>query len=318
MIGKIIRTNLLFFVLILMTVYVFLSVQLLFDDSKIQASIQNSFETDIPNYSIEQDFLIQENKSKTVNAKSFISLKIKYGNFQGKDLGEDKHIIFSKSEKEKLPIASLTKLMTALVVLKNYDLNEEVSISEAAMAQEGVQGVLKLGEILTVKDLLYITLIESSNRAAYALSEVIGTDKFVGLMNKTSQELGLENTYFKDSTGLDEGSYSSAEDLAKLSGYLFENYPLFSKIVGLKKFDLYLKDGSLHHSLENTNRLLGELPFLVGGKTGWTNVALGCVMIIQQEPETEDYLVYVILGAEDRFLEMEKLINQTYNDSFNF
>jgi len=95
---------------------------------------------------------------------SILSVEVSDGNTK---------ILFEKESKKKLPVASLTKLMTALVVLENYDLDQEVIISEQAMVQEGVQGVLKLGETLSVEDLLYIALIESSNRAAYALSEVM-------------------------------------------------------------------------------------------------------------------------------------------------
>lgn len=217
--------------------------------------------------------------------------------------GQD-NVLFSKDENKILPIASLTKIMTALVVFEQYDLNQKVVIGESAMSQEGEQGNLKLGEVLSVKDLLYITLIESSNRSAKALSEVVGTDQFVVLMNQEAARLGLSNTHFEDSTGLSQGSYSTAKDVAKLSEYVFLHYPLFSQIVGLRNFDLYV-DGKLHHILWTTDEILGERG-IIGGKTGWTNEARGCFMVIQKV--NDRYFIHILLGSEDRFGEMEKLL----------
>lgn len=238
-----------------------------------------------------------DSENNAINARALISINNK---------GE---ILFSKNEEEKLPIASLTKLMTALLVLENYNLEKNVKISSLAASQSGEQGDIEKGEVLSVENLLYIMLIESSNKAAFALSEILGKDEFVKLMNLRARELGLENTHFKDSTGLDPLSYSTAGDLAKLSAYLFDNYPLFSKIVSLKEFNLYLPNGRFHHKLINTNRLLGQLPGVVGGKTGWTSFSKGCFMVIQKDPQSKDYLIHVILGAEDRLAEMEKLID---------
>lgn len=242
---------------------------------------------------------IQQVLDSNINAQSYISVNIQAG--QGK-------ILFSKNERERLPMASLAKLMTALVVLETYDLAQKVTVSESAIKQDGEQGNLKTGQVLSVKNLLYITLIESSNRAAFALSQVMGTNKFIAAMNDTTKALGLVNTHFEDVTGLDARSYSTAEDMAKLSGYLFENYPLFKEIISFKEFDLYLDNGVFHHKLTSTNELLGKIPDIVGGKTGWTDIARGCFMVIVKDAQNDTYTMHVILKAEDRFLEMEKLI----------
>lgn len=217
--------------------------------------------------------------------------------------------IFNKDEEKSLPVASLTKLMTALVVLEKYDLNQEVIVSELALKQEGEQGVLKSGDILSVKNLLYIMLIESSNRASFALSEIMGPEDFIETMNQTAKRIGLKNTYFKDSSGLDGASYSTSRDLVVLTRYLFEHYPVFKEIVAQKEFDLYSPSGAFHHKLLTTNKFLGQIENIVGGKTGWTTFSKGCFMIIQENPQTKSYVIYVVLGTEDRFLEMEKLIN---------
>jgi len=204
--------------------------------------------------------------------------------------------------------------MTALVVLENIDLNQQVIITKEAVAQEGEQGGLKLGQVLSVRALLYIMLIDSSNRAAYQLAEVLGIDQFIVTMNVEAQKLGLYNTRFSDATGLDKDSYSTAADLVKLSRYLFEKYPLFKEIIGLKEYSLYLSDGTFHHTLKNTNQLLGSR-HIIGGKTGFTEAALGCFMVFQtpNESEPEKYVINIILGSEDRFGDMEKLIQNHSN-----
>lgn len=239
--------------------------------------------------------------SPTVESDAFLAINVANGN---------EKVLLHKSENKKLPVASLTKLMTALIVLERYNVEQKITITESAMAELGEQGNLKLGEILSVKNLLYITLMESSNRAAKALSEVMGTDGFIILMNKKARAMGLLNTHFQDATGLSLDSYSSAQDIAILSSHLFKNYPLFREIVSLKEYNLYLDNGFFHHKLVSTNRFLGEVGGVVGGKTGWTNISRGCFMVIQKK-SNGSYFVYVILGAEDRFLEMEKLISLT-------
>ena len=151
--------------------------------------------------------------------------------------------------------------------------------------------------------------MESSNKAARALSGVVGKNNFIILMNERAQDLGMASTHFEDSTGLSPFSYSTAEDVANLSQYLFENYPLFREIIGLKEYDLYV-NGMLHHKLINTNKLLG-MDNIIGGKTGWTNEAKGCFMAIQENPQG-GYAIHIVLGAKDRFLEMEKLISSNH------
>ena len=270
-------------------------------ENKLFSNLQNNVSI-VPPVRAQPAAVLESQNNPDISAKSAVSIEFN-SDLEGK-------ILFAKNDNDRLPIASLTKLMTALIVIENYNLDKQIVISKDAMAQVGVQGVLKEGQVLSVKNLLYITLIESSNRAAYALSSQIGESNFVALMNKKADEIGLYDTHFEDSTGLSGNSYSTADDLAKLSGYIFFNYPLFGKIVGLKDYNLYLSDGSLHHMLQNTNELLGKNG-IVGGKTGYTEEAKGCFMAIQQK--ADKYLIYVILGADDRFSEMEKLIQKVAN-----
>jgi len=226
--------------------------------------------------------------------------------------GEGKKVLFKKNSNEKLAIASLTKLMTANIVLENYDLSQEIKISEEVVAQEGKAGKLMAGKIFSVEYLLYPLLMESSNDAAYALANDYNgmtEEKFVELMNLKAGDLGLENTYFVNSTGLDPEqpghpmNYSTAEDLVKLTEYLLKK-PLIWEILATPKFSLYGPE------LINTNGLLGEIPNIVGGKTGFTDLAGGCMLLVLKNKEGNS-LINVILGTispETRIEEMEKLI----------
>ncbi len=243
-----------------------------------------------------------------INAESAISV--------GVDGKADEKVLFKKNEEKKLPMASLAKLMTTVVVLENYNLSEKVKVNKLAEAEIEDQGNLKEGEVFSVKGLLYMTLIESNNRATQILSGVIGSGKFVEKMNKKAEDLGLKDTHFEDSTGISPNSYSTAKDVAKLSEYLFLNYPLFREIISYKEFNLYSSDGLFHHKLVNTNKLIGE-PSIIGGKTGWTEEARGCFMTIQKNSKNGNYLIHVILSAEDRFEEMKKLINRGSGDVFS-
>ena len=227
--------------------------------------------------------------------------------------GEGKKVLFKKNSNEKLAIASLTKLMTANIVLENYDLSREIKISEEAVLQEGEAGKLTAGKIFSVEYLLYPLLMESSNDAAYALANDCNgmtEEKFVELMNLKAGDLGLENTYFVNSTGLDpkeanhSTNYSTAEDLVKLTKYLLKK-PLIWEILATPKFSLYGPE------LINTNGLLGKIPNIVGGKTGFTDQAGGCMLLVSKN-KGESFLINVILGAPSssaRIEEMEKLIN---------
>ncbi len=243
-----------------------------------------------------------------INAESAISFKINKA-------GREK-IVFKKDPEKTLHIASLTKLMTALIVLENtpeddYNFKNPISISKEAESQEDVPiyGNLREGETLTVEKLLDLMLIYSSNDAAFALSEVIGKEEFVEKMNQKAQALGLENTHFVNPTGLDPEdqetipNYSSAKDLVSLSKYILKNYPLIFEI-SIKKGPYPTKNGvsDLH---------LSEGQKFIGGKTGYTEKAGGCMLVIFEDKKGSRF-INIILGTEspeDRVKEMQKLIN---------
>lgn len=247
-----------------------------------------------------------------IQAKAAISLKV--------DENGNEKILFEKNREEVLSIASLTKLMTALVVFdldETYNPSQIITITQEAFSQEGQSkyGDLRVGEKLSVETLLHIMLIESSNDAAFTLTELVGEKGFVDLINLYAKQIGLSNTQFVNPTGIEpdypKGSRntSTARDLVKLAKYILENYPQIFEIT-VKQFYTVLKpDGSIHHFIpQNTNELLGEFPEIIGGKTGWGPQAGGCLLLVLKNPKWESFYINVLLGAEDRFTEMRKLI----------
>lgn len=293
------------FSIVVIFVLVF-GITFLFSKNFLSSSVKENLPASVAQpiiQSITPEMVVAKDEETTpqINTKSAISIEFRRN-------GNEK-VLFEKDSDKEFPIASLAKLMTALVVMKRYDLKQEVVVSKTAMEQEGEQGDLKEGQFLSVENLLYIMLIESSNRAAYALSEVLGNDWFSSLMNEEAKELGMLNTHFQDSSGLGSNTYSTTRDLAKLSKYLFLNYPLFLKIVSNKEFNLYLPNGTFHHKLVNTNELLGQ-DDVIAGKTGYTYGAQGCYMVIQQVGQ-DKYVVNIILGANDRLLEMQRLLKMS-------
>jgi len=246
-------------------------------------------------------------KNAGINARAAISVRI------NRVSGEKE--LFSLNSNDRLAIASITKLMTALVALKTYDSNQLILITDEAVSQEGESkyGNLVVGEELSLESLLHTMLIESSNDAAYALTQPIGHDAFVELMNLYTKNIGLKDTYFVNTSGLEPDNpekvknYSTVRDLVKLAEYIIENNPEVFNITTNKSYRVLRPNGTLHHFITgNTNRLLGEIPEIIGGKTGWSPAAGGCLIIVLKDDK--GYYINVILGARDRFAEMRKIL----------
>ena len=231
-----------------------------------------------------------------LNAESAISVK--------SDLQGFNKVIFEKDSDTELPIASLTKLMTAVVVFENYNLSDIAVVSEIADSQDLKEQNIKLGDTTTIKNFLYMMLVGSSNKSARALSELVGEKKFVELMNQKAKDLGLKNTFFADPTGLSSENVSTASDLTKLAEYILNSHPQIADISKIK--EIYIPGFG---NFINTDQLLGEIPDIVCSKTGFTVAAKGCLLLIINNPKNNNYLINVILGADDRFSEMKKLIN---------
>lgn len=227
---------------------------------------------------------------------------------------------YNKNINNRRPIASITKLMTAIVVLENYqptadhpqvgNLDEVVKISLSAIRREGAIGDLKLDELITVRSLLNIMLIDSSNDAAMALAEK-RTD-FVSLMNKKAKEMNLLNTKFSNPDGLDEkNNYSSALDVSKIFSYLINNHKEALEILKTQNIVVYSSDGKIKHRLKNTNELLGAVPEVKAGKTGYTDNAGESLALLISDlyaNSINNDIITVVLNSPNRFGESEKLI----------
>ncbi|MEA3295730.1 MAG: serine hydrolase [Patescibacteria group bacterium] len=267
-------------------------------------------------------------------AKSAICVKIN-------EKGEQK-TIFEKNSDEILGIASLSKLATAIIVFEYpeyYDFSKIIVISKQAIEQEETIGELTIGEKISVRDLMHIMLMESSNDAAFALSEEVGDygdDPFVFLMNSEAKKnIELENTKFVNPTGLDPDesnayiNVSTSRDLAKLNHFILRKYPEIFEISSKLSHSVLSNAGKTHHIAINRNKLLDpdskfcvndaewqkKIPYIVGGKTGFTNTAGGTMILILKNKKQE-YYINVILGTKtpnQRFIEMKKLVNYTFN-----
>lgn len=214
------------------------------------------------------------------------------------DLNSGK-VLNEKNISEKLPIASLTKIMTAVVALDLASLEEVFTVSRNAASQIPTKVMLKEGEEMSLEHLLKALLISSANDSAEVIKEGIDFkykgEVFIQSMNEKAKLLGLKNSNFVNPQGFDNPShYSSVEDLSLLTFYALKNYPFIAQIVKLELEDLsQVKDERFR--LRNWNGLLGVYPGTFGFKTGNTNKA-GHTAIVVSEREG-NMLLAVVLGA---------------------
>lgn len=193
---------------------------------------------------------------------------------------ESGDIVYGKNENIKLPMASTTKIMTALVVIENASLDTVVKIKPCMTNIEGSSIYLQEGEELTVEELLYALMLESANDASVALAYTVGgsLEVFSDMMNKKASELGLKNTHFTNPHGLDDDEhYTTAYELSIIANYAMKN-PVFTKIVSTYKKNIPLNNGEGVRVLVNHNRLLRSYDGAVGIKTGYTKKCGRCLV----------------------------------------
>lgn len=222
-------------------------------------------------------------------------------------------ILYTKDEHDSHPIASLTKLMTAYIILEEENLDDVVTVSRNATTQEGSKMWLGTGETITVESLLYGLLIQSGNDAATALAEFnAGSEEnFVEKMNQKAKLLNLNETYFTSASGIDDQGYSTAQDLARLSMYLLKN-DFIRNITSLTSATVTGTDGYPTHNLTSTNELLGSYLNVKGLKTGKTGGAGECLIAVGENSAGHEILT-VMLGSDDRFGETKLLLDWIYN-----
>lgn len=251
------------------------------------------------------------------------------------------HILSQENANDKVPVASLTKIATAIVALdwsrvEGHKLDQAVPIPESALALGGINPVgFQAGDEVSLRDLLYAALLQSDNVAAQSLAEFIGGKlpgagggdsplvRFVAQMNALGRNLGMERTRFLNPTGLDatERPYSTAADLARLTQHALTK-PDFRFFVAQKerRISINRAGAPAEYLLRNTNELLG-VQHIDGVKTGQTAKAGSCLIVtaareslVAQQGEktlvTPRRLIVVLLGAQDRFRDATRLLTQ--------
>ncbi len=217
--------------------------------------------------------------------------------------------LYQFESEKKLSPASLTKIMSALVILEYGHLDDEVTVSPKAARAHKTHLRLRTGQIFRLEDLLKAMLIVSANDACLAASEHVGGDeeRFVDLMNAKAAALELHNTHFSNACGFDApGHYSTAEDLAKLSEVAL-HHPVFKELVREEREIIMPINEHRAYVLRTTNRLLGRIPGVQGVKTGFTSKAGRC--LIAKVSQNGSDLLLVILNSNRRWNTATSLIN---------
>lgn len=221
--------------------------------------------------------------------------------------GNSGDVLYSKNENLELPMASTTKIVTAIVAIENSsDLDEKFVVSEKAIGIEGTSIYLKSGEKLSLRELLYGLILASGNDCAIAIAEhIAGLDNFVGLMNEFASNLGLKHTNFKNPHGLDEdGHYTSAYDLSIMTAYALKN-PIFREIVSTERMVIEKNDLYQARYLKHKNRLLFTDENCIGVKTGFTDNAGRCLVNAHEENGLQ--IISVVLNCQPMFEECDRL-----------
>ena len=245
--------------------------------------------------------------------------------YLGAYLGEggETMILAEKNSEDLLPMASLTKLMTAIVVYKNYNLEDEITMDQKVNDWADSSKRFIPGTSFKTSELLRALLIESNNDAAMALAGKMGLDNFLSAMNKEAQELGIITTYYDNPVGIDPSSqkeiinYSTAEELLILARVIINNYPEILEITSLPQYDIKTASVGYNHTAISTDKFLtgenekllcqGEPLKILGGKTGSTDLSKKNLLLITEPPNKVGHLITIILSADDNFEETKKL-----------
>ena len=239
----------------------------------------------------------------------------------------DQKPIFAKDEHEKLPLASITKLMSGLVVFDIMPETTIVTITKDDVAMEGDTGLI-VGEKWKLKDLLDFSLITSSNDGMHAIAsslnyyDAVNNKDTVKIMNEKATNLGMNDTIFINETGLDidtnmSGAYSSAFDVSLLFQSILKKDPTLISSTN-KKEETFISESNIKHSAVNTNEALNKISGLIASKTGFTNLAGGNLAVIFDAGFMHPVVVVVLGSTSDgRFsdaVKLEQLTLQRFSD----
>ncbi|EYE87765.1 D-alanyl-D-alanine carboxypeptidase [Fervidicella metallireducens AeB] len=225
-------------------------------------------------------------------------------------------VLYSKNGNKILPMASTTKIITAIVALERGNINDVVIVSGKAASVSGSQAGLKAGEKVKLEELLYGLMLRSGNDAAVAIAEHIAgsTEDFAKLMNDKAMELGAYSTSFITPHGLDaENHFTTAEDLARITAYAMKN-EFFAKISSTKEISSGVT-GKFNRSYSNINKFLYRIENSDGVKTGFTGKAGKC--LVASVKHNYGRYICVVLNSDDRWKDAEKLIRYA-EDNYKF
>lgn len=219
-------------------------------------------------------------------------------------------VLFAKFPDKQVPIASTTKIMTALVGAEYFSTDSVLTVDANSLVSGSTMG-LQAGEKITFRNALYGLMLNSGNDAAYTIAHNYpgGFKAFVAAMNLKATQLGMENTRFDNPAGFDSpGHYSSAADVAKMA-IVAQGNPYIARVVATKDAQVTSIDKTAIHNLRNLNQLLG-LPGVLGMKTGTTPAAKENLVTVVERDDHK--IMMVVLGSNDRFGETRALIEWTY------
>lgn len=212
------------------------------------------------------------------------------------------------ADTKEWPIASLTKLMTALVERDVIQPTEKIKITPEMLQTDGTAGGFSEGEIFAAKDIEKALLMVSSNQAGEAFAQYYGRVKFIDTMNSYAYRIGMTDTHFEDPTGLSFRNQSTAEDLDRLVTYILTKSPDIFKPTRTASDRIYDYRRGRYRTLANINELAGKTGF-IGGKTGTTPQAVGNLISIFSNDGGKSGRVIILLGSEDRYAETQNILD---------
>lgn len=225
----------------------------------------------------------------------------------------DGKLLWAGRASERLPPASLAKLMTALLVLENGDLERVIVLDRGVALETGRRLGLKPGERWRVRDLFTAMVIRSANDACRALADDLGgtAPRFVDTMNRRALALGLRDTHFADACGHDrKEQFSSAQDLARLAEEVIR-YPEYMRLAAKPRDSIRSSDGRRSFEFDNTNALIGRYPGAIGVKTGYTELAGTCLVALAERDGVR--VLVVMLNARNRWWHAVGLLDRAFD-----
>jgi D-alanyl-D-alanine carboxypeptidase len=215
--------------------------------------------------------------------------------------------VFERNPEGRWPIASITKLMTAIVASEQGLLTKNITFTDAMTIAEGNAGNFKTGDVMIGSDILKGMLLASSNDAAEALSQTYGSDAFIALMNDKAKSLRMMDTTYFDPSGLSARNQSTSNDLYKLMSYLQSEHPELLAITRQKKVTVVELQTKRKRIIANIDVFAGQANF-IGGKTGYITEAEGNGNLVTLFTHNNQPFMVVVLGSPDRFGETRKLL----------